>query len=321
MAKVLLVCDRYGWAYNSIAQCLLKYNTDPELELDILYLKSELERLKSCHGKYDLIFIMGWQLAGMPGIFGNYRNRLNFLDLRRTITGIHSHHTWDRKKTQPDKEILPPKQLVNFLKRFRAVNVVSQRLRDLFVKQGLNDVFYTPNGVDTGIFKSTQPVGVNNELIVGYSANKLKHDWRKGITEFIEPAAHLAGANLQAAAWAEEKRYRPLSEMPDFYNKLDVYICASSSEGFSLSVLEASACGRPVVSTRVGGCVDLIEEGVNGFLVDRNIDAIADRLKIFKERRDLLQSMGKKQREIIKEKWSWRMRVKDWLEFIKCSLP
>ena len=38
--------------------------------------------------------------------------------------------------------------------------------------------------------------------------------------------------------------------MPKFYNKLDIY-CASSSEGFSLSVLEASATGIPVISTKV----------------------------------------------------------------------
>ena len=53
-----------------------------------------------------------------------------------------------------------------------------------------------------------------------------------------------------------------------YYSVLDVYLITSRTEGGPKLVLEAFACGIPVVSTRVGMCADLIDDSVNGFLCD-----------------------------------------------------
>ena len=56
-------------------------------------------------------------------------------------------------------------------------------------------------------------------------------------------------------------------------------MCGSNVEGFHLPPLEAMACRCPVVSTRVGGPLDVIEDGVNGHLVDvKDSRALADRV-------------------------------------------
>jgi glycosyltransferase involved in cell wall biosynthesis len=68
----------------------------------------------------------------------------------------------------------------------------------------------------------------------------------------------------------------PQSAIRDIYAKCDVWLCASRREGFHLPPLEAMACRCPVVSTRVGGPEDIIEQGVNGYLVDiGDVDALA----------------------------------------------
>lgn len=68
-------------------------------------------------------------------------------------------------------------------------------------------------------------------------------------------------------------------KIKDIYARCDVWLCGSRSEGFHLPPLEAMACRCPVVSTRVGGPMDIIENGVNGYLVPVEDDeALANRL-------------------------------------------
>jgi glycosyltransferase involved in cell wall biosynthesis len=77
-----------------------------------------------------------------------------------------------------------------------------------------------------------------------------------------------------------EFHYRPPQDMlRSLYAECDVWLCGSNTEGFHLPPLEAMACRCPVVSTRVGGPLDIIEDGVNGYLVDRkDVGALADRV-------------------------------------------
>jgi len=71
----------------------------------------------------------------------------------------------------------------------------------------------------------------------------------------------------------------PQEHIRDIYAACDVWLCGSRAEGFHLPPLEAMACRCPVVSTCVGGPMDIIENGVNGYIVDvEDSDALADRL-------------------------------------------
>jgi glycosyltransferase involved in cell wall biosynthesis len=59
-----------------------------------------------------------------------------------------------------------------------------------------------------------------------------------------------------------------------------VYAHPSVFDNLPLAMVEAAACGLPIVATRVGGCADIVEDGVNGYLVPaRNPAAFADALE------------------------------------------
>ena len=62
---------------------------------------------------------------------------------------------------------------------------------------------------------------------------------------------------------------RPTDEVPRWMNAADLLVLPSFSEGRPNVVLESQACGLPVIATRVGGTPELVEDGVNGLLVDR----------------------------------------------------
>lgn len=57
-------------------------------------------------------------------------------------------------------------------------------------------------------------------------------------------------------------------DVPRFLNNLDIFVLSSVSEGFSISTIEAMACGIPVVATRSGGPEEIINHLENGILVE-----------------------------------------------------
>lgn len=71
----------------------------------------------------------------------------------------------------------------------------------------------------------------------------------------------------------------PHEKIPDYMYHADIFILPSLSEGFPVTILEAMACGLPVIATKVGGLPDIIEEGMNGYLVEaKKPDEIADKV-------------------------------------------
>ena len=65
-------------------------------------------------------------------------------------------------------------------------------------------------------------------------------------------------------------------EMADWYNTGTVLVCASAAEGTPNPALEAAACGCTLVSTATGNMPELIQDGVNGFLVERRLSALIE---------------------------------------------
>ena len=75
----------------------------------------------------------------------------------------------------------------------------------------------------------------------------------------------------------------PHGKVNIYLNAADLCVVASNREGWSLAMLEIIACGKPIVSTNVSGAKDLIIQGVNGFIVERNPRYLADAIvKTFK---------------------------------------
>ena len=104
------------------------------------------------------------------------------------------------------------------------------------------------------------------------------------------------------------------NDVPALMQLMDIFILPSLAEGISNTLLEAMASGLPVIATRVGGNVELIEEGVNGRLVPaNNVVAMADAVAELIDDPALRQSMGEKGLALVRTTFNWEKTVADYL--------
>jgi glycosyltransferase involved in cell wall biosynthesis len=106
--------------------------------------------------------------------------------------------------------------------------------------------------------------------------------------------------HVRFMGWVERKA------IVELYRQADLFVTATTWEGMPNTVLEAMACGLPVVGTRASGLVELVREGVNGYLVDINdVAAMTDRLVDLINNNYERQRMGKESRKIAEREFAW----------------
>lgn len=147
------------------------------------------------------------------------------------------------------------------------------------------DVRVVGNGVDTNVF--SMPPSAPRDRIPGVLYTTAA---RKRIELAMDA---IAAADTKAIGFGKEMpgpdgaaafvrfRQRPdQAEIPTLYGACRAWLFPTESEGFGLPILEAMACGTPVIATRAGAAPDLID-GTNGVLVEPTPQAMAAQIKRF----------------------------------------
>lgn len=97
----------------------------------------------------------------------------------------------------------------------------------------------------------------------------------------------------------------PNHKMPELYAECDVYVQPSIIEPFGIAVLEAMACSKPVIGTKVGGMIDTIVDGETGFLVNpKDSKGLAERIIMLNDEK-LCEKMGRNAKEMAQDKFDW----------------
>jgi glycosyltransferase involved in cell wall biosynthesis len=97
-------------------------------------------------------------------------------------------------------------------------------------------------------------------------------------------------------------------DLPLYYNAADFFVLPSKSgEGLPLVVLEAMACGLPVVATKVGGVSEVMMEDYGKIVPPDNPDALAEAVLEFSHRE--LSALKNGLRAMIEQKFSWDKNV------------
>jgi glycosyltransferase involved in cell wall biosynthesis len=103
----------------------------------------------------------------------------------------------------------------------------------------------------------------------------------------------------------------PFEKMPHKYQQMDILLMPTVREGLSLAVLEAMACGLPVVANNCSSLPEQIDNGKGGFLCPvGDVKALAEKINILAESPELRREMGEYNRIKVEEMFSLEKMAK-----------
>lgn len=121
-----------------------------------------------------------------------------------------------------------------------------------------------------------------------------------------------AGANeayLAALPWrASVTLLYNRADVPDLLSGADVVVYATrdaSNDSLPRALLEAHAAGRPIVTTAAAGCAEVVEDGVSGFVVAADPEAVADRVGALLADPGIRRRFGARGQARVRELFSW----------------
>ncbi len=217
-----------------------------------------------------------------------------------------------------------------YKKAFKGTQVIFENPDDraLFLEMGLvgedNSHVILGTGIDTDAFVPVRPP--DSVPLTILPARML---WDKGIGEFVDAAAAIRKEGINArfaligkmdegnpacieyetlTRWQKEGNVEWWGWQDDIYTSIslaDIVCLPSYREGLPKILLEAAACGRPIVTTDVPGCRETVIDGVNGLLVEvKSAESLKNALIRLINDRDLRVKMGEASRELAVSRFS-----------------
>jgi glycosyltransferase involved in cell wall biosynthesis len=293
MKKILLVADVGGWIFERHCQEIKQRIT--EYEFDIAYCRGS--KIGKIHQNYDLIYVLDPMPVAYPAP-------------NKTIMGLRCQ--WLYENHESGAKGLYEHGLngscVAIKPNCAMFHVVNQNQYNTFKDIVDKPLLLAQHGVDETCFdRNSYQKPENEKFTIGTSGRKGSAG-KKGFDIIGNACQKLDIAHAKARYGGNRLTKE---QMPGFYNKLDAYVCMSQSEGLHNPTLEAGAMGLPVVSTRCGAAEQIIEDGVNGFLIDRNEGALIEALRYLKDNPEKCTEMGENMYNTIMENWTWEIKAND----------
>ncbi len=264
------------------------------------------------------------QFTIKPNIYGSIAAKFLGIKCISTLTGLGS--TFGKWKFE---FIL--KALYKFaLSRNEKIGFHNRDDLNLFVDLKLVDdtkaIVIPGSGVDTNKFKKQLVVNKSEHFVFLFVGRLLKD---KGLVEFIKAAIETRSIVKSAEFWVigEYNASNPNSvdkndllywiesriikyhgyerDVRKYLNKADVVVLPSYREGLPRAILEAMSMERPIITTNVPGCKDLVKNGWNGLLVSsKNFHQLAEAMvSMYNCSDERRLQMGKNSRQLVLEKF------------------
>ena len=221
--------------------------------------------------------------------------------------------------------------LGKFLFKNSTILAFSDYEKELLVKFGAprENILKFPNPVDTDFFRPICKKDMNPKTVL-FVHRLTKH---KGADKFFKIAREIISErddvqfviggegslrSLEKRLLGKEKeRIIFLGEirekdLPRWYSRATVFVLPSRYESFSLTIAEALSCGTPVISTRVGGVPEIVNDRRFGFLVDYgDWRKMKEHIAYFLDNERIVRQNSRACREYIKKNYDTRVVGKE----------
>lgn len=266
MKKIAFIVDTVNWAFYNNANNIKKYLSE-KYEITIIptsYLNNSLFHLYLLLEEYDLVhFFWRYDLYYDNNEMLDWILKEDGLDKKRFLsdklnydkitTGVYDHLFIDDRFEVTNSIFSRVKNyIVSSSKLLAIYNDLNLKYKPTkVITDGVNlDLFYPMN---LERFESVN----ERSIIIGWVGNS---KWsgnsdHKGLKTILDPAIDELvneGYNITKMYADSTEKFIPYEEMVNYYSKIDILICSSRNEGTPGPILEALACGVPIISTDVG---------------------------------------------------------------------
>lgn len=328
-----IIIDVSDWAFARIAQQIATHMSD---SYDFIIVASThystideiFHQLRYC----DLIHIFWRQSLSMLGkeknawvheLYGGYDSFYNAcIRDKKITTTVYDHLFLGHDEIEENNKI--------FNEIITSYTVSSQKLNDKYreISQYPKPFSVTTDGVDLSHYRPLNLPRLQElhtrELVVGWVGNS---NWNsesgkdhKGFNSILMPVLERLKAQGHKIKWQfADRASKQISQdlMPAYYAEIDVLICASSIEGTPNPVLEAMACGVPVISTDVGIVREAFGELQKKFILKkRDQEELHKALLKLLHKPSIAQQLSKENLRSI-QSWCWREKVKEFHAFFE----
>ena len=198
------------------------------------------------------------------------------------------------------------------------------------------------SGIDTQKFKPLTGGSQHTNVLRFLFIARLVKD--KGLLEYVQAAKKIAQPSVECSilgayypgnptaitgeqmeAWEEEGivKYLGVSdEVQSVIAKADCIVLPSYREGLSRVLLEAASMAKPIITTNVAGCREVVDDGVNGYLCkEKDADSLAKQMKkMIHLSEEARKEMGRKGREKVMREFDESVVIEKYLETIATIL-
>ena len=267
-----------------------------------------------------------------------YDKRVPVFDRLARRHDLVLHTSWPNWGTanvpQPTDSERRIERWTDFLSRVHVVGV-TEAATDAAREFGASEASHVPHGIDTDVYRpdAGQPGDERDRPVVLF-VGRLER--RKGVAQLLEIAANWTGPEVtfrfvgdgpladDVAAAARSDRVEYAGYVSDDERLASLYATSDAlalpsyavpgwEELFGIVVIEAMACGLPVVATDCVGPAEILDDGETGFVVPQHdTDALAERLRRVVSDDVLRDRLGERARERAESAYDWAVTAEQW---------